>query len=301
MQKKLAYLFPAFALKYTGKEFDIITAKYQYDLRSRIKESAELLGLDIKGFDIKNCNFLQSELENQVLSYIFSCSFSDIIHQQELEADTISGFSMGLYAALYHGGSIDFQTGLWLINDMYSAVKRLMNDEKYALLSVIGFSRKDLESLMPSSQNTEIVIQNGIFSFVIAGKAVQIESLRMVLENEGAVYLSQFSLSSPYHAKILLEHSNEFQAITNRYSFSNSKLPLISMIDQKTLKKEEDLRTEVVKNVSQPMNFYQTLTTMNQMGINDFVEIGADASLLKSSKFIEGDFSFKAIAKGKYL
>ncbi|RLD65511.1 MAG: hypothetical protein DRI84_06685 [Bacteroidetes bacterium] len=301
MHKEVAYLFPAFALKYTGKEYDLISKKHNFDIDGRIAESAQLLELSIDSFDIHENNFLKSELENQILSYIFSCSFSDILYKESKRADMVSGFSMGLYSALYHAKSIDFNTGLYLIHDMYEAVKGVLKEEKYAMLSVVGFNRDDLEDYIIGSDSVEVVIQNGDYSFVVAGIENQVLPLMDKFLDEGAVHLSLFNLSSPYHAKFLLNHLTLFDSITRKYHFSDASLPLVSMIDQREIQEADELRLEVVKNVSQPMNYYRSITKMNDNGVKQFVEVGADTSLLKSSKFIDGDFKFQAIARGKYI
>jgi len=301
MREKLAFLFPAFVLKYTGKEYDLIAKKHGYDIDTRISDSGRLLSVDIEGFDIKENNYIDSELENQLLSYIFSCSFSDIIHNKNIEADVVSGFSMGIYAAFYHAGVIDFNTGLFLIRDIYSMVHSILQNQKYSMASVVGFTRNDLANYIRGRESVEIVIQNGTYSFVISGLEQEVEQSMNILQEEGAIYLSRFNLSSPYHAKILRNRQNEFEKITTKYTFSDPNLPLISMIDQKSLQIASELRQEIVRNVCLPLDFHNSIRNMNKQGVKHFVEVGADTSLLKSSKFIEGDFDFKAISRGKWL
>jgi trans-AT polyketide synthase/acyltransferase/oxidoreductase domain-containing protein len=301
MQEKLAYLFPAFVLKYTGKEYNLIVEKHQFDLDTRIADSGRLLGLDIETFDIQENSFLDSELENQILSYIFSCSFSDILHSKGKEADLISGFSMGIYSALYHAGVIDFNTGLLLIRDVFSLVQKLLRNENFIMASVVGFTREEINDYIKSEESVEIVIQNGTYSYVISGKEKEVKTLMDIFQEEGAIYLSMFNLSSPYHAKVLRNNALEFEHLVRKYSFSDPIVPVLSMIDQAKLRTAEQLRTEIVRNVSQPLNFSKSIQSMNEQGVKHFVEVGADTSLLKSSKFIDGDFDFKAISRGKWL
>ncbi len=300
MQNKITHLFPAFVLKYTGKELNIIE-KYGYDFHKRVRLSNELLDLNLEEFDIIKNNFTNEELKNQVFSYIFSCIFSDILYENKKTPKLISGFSMGLYAALYHAKSINFNTGLLLINDIFNEIKQILSNKKYVMASVIGFSQSDLELFTFKLKNVEIVIQNGIYSFVISGKEAVVKPLLEKLQLEGAIHVSLFNVSFPYHSKILRNHTHTFELIANKYQISNPKIPLISMTDQTELTTIKQVKSEMVKNIIKPLNFFKTIQTLNDLGIKQFIEVGAGTSLLKSSKFIEGDFDFQAISNGKIL
>ncbi len=300
MQQKIAHLFPAFVLKYTGKEQKIIET-YIPDFRQQINYAGDLLSLPLDSFNINSNDLTNKELENQLLSYIFSCAFSDILQQQNRIPGYISGFSMGLYAGLYHSRAIAYETGLFLIRDMFSAVKNIMGNKKTNMCSVIGFHYADLKQITKGYPTVEIVIKNGLFSFVIAGPKDQINQLFPKLESEGAIHLSKFNVSFPYHSKQLNENLEVFNPIANQYEFRNAQIPLISMVDQRSISGAEELRSEVVRNVTQTLDFYEAMQTLKNMGINEFVEVGADKALQKSSKFIEGDFKFYALSRGRYL
>ncbi len=300
MQHKVAHLFPAFVLKYTGKELKILE-KHDYDFQVKINESSDILELGIKNFDLKTNNYINNEFTNQVLSYIFSCAFSDIIQKQHAQANYISGFSMGLYAALYHAKSIDFKTGLLLIKDIFNQVKQILGDKNYVMGSVIGFSRTDIEVFSKKYKSVEIVIQNGEYSFVLSGKESEVKILLEKLKLEGAIHITQFNVAYPYHSSILANHTTAFENIVNKYAFSNVETELVSMIDQNILLTSEQVKNEVVRNITQPLNFLNTIQKLSSLGTKIFIEVGADASLLKSSKFIDGEFDFKAIAKGKVI
>ena len=87
MQNKIAHLFPAFVLKYTGKELDIIE-KYGHNFHERVRLSSELLDLNLDEFDIIENSFTNDELKNQIFSYIFSCIFSDILYENNKVCST---------------------------------------------------------------------------------------------------------------------------------------------------------------------------------------------------------------------
>lgn len=300
MQNRIAHLFPAFVLKYKKKELGILE-KHGFDFRSMVLKSSDILGVDLNGFDIVHNNFLDDEFKNQFFSYIFSCAFSDILHNTSKIPNYISGFSMGIYAALYHAKAIDFATGLMLIKEIFNEVKSIFGSNRYIMATVIGFKENGLKALIIDFENVEVVVKNGDYSFVISGPEDEVRLLLIVLEKEGAIHLSQFKVKFPYHSKLLNIHRPNFDSIASNYTIKAPKVPVISMINQKELKTAQQLQNEISLNITTPLDFLKTMQILDQMEVKEFIEVGAGISLLKNSKFIEGDYLFKAIAKGQVI
>lgn len=300
MPNKVAYLFPAFTLKYTGKELNILN-KYGVDFYGRLTTVSEILHVDLSEFDIKTNSYLDNEYKNQLLSYVFSSLYSEILNQQAYKPDYISGFSMGIYSAFYHAKVFDFSTGLILIQEVYDTIKSILVGKSYQMASVIGFKLEELIKHLRGYYTLEIVIQNGDYSFVIAGESNEVKHILDLLEQEGAIHLSLFKVNFPYHSKLLKMHKKQFESIVSKFEFNDSEIPIVSMLSQELILTKEQLTNELVQNIIEPLNFYKTIQYFLEKGVTTFIEVGADASLLKSSKFIEGDYEFKAVAKGKVL
>ena len=134
MQQNLAFIYPAFVLKYTGKEISILE-KNGVRFSEKLLEVSEYTGENLSDFDIENNNFIKDEIKNQYLSYLFSCTFSDMLKDHRFDAAYIAGFSMGIYAALYKAGSIDFKTGVLLIKDVYYTIKDILAGRAFSMAS----------------------------------------------------------------------------------------------------------------------------------------------------------------------
>lgn len=300
MQNKIAHIFPAFVLKYTNKELSLLK-KHNYNFYDLLKKGENVLNTEFCDFDIAENNFIDNEYKNQIYSYAFGCAFSDVLHAQNKLPDYVSGFSMGIYSALYHTKSIDFETGLMLINEVFLQIKSILKNKHFVMASVIGFEEDDLKSMISGFGSVEVVIQNGVYSFVISGKADEVTKLLGELEQEGAIHLSLFKVNFAYHSTLLKKHLQDFQTIVSKYKIETPQIPLISMINQEKLMTPDQLKNEISNNVTLPLNFLKTMNELTQLGVNEFIEVGADSSLLKSSKFIDGNFSFKSVAKGKVI
>ena len=118
---------------------------------------------------------------------------------------------------------------------------------------------------------------------------------------EGAIHLSKFSVSCPYHSSVLSPYKNLFEKLLEKYTINDTIIPLTSFIDKRQVNTSREVKDEIVKNVISPLNFYNCLIYLQKQGVNNIYEVGPGDSLTKSSKFIEGNFKFQALAKGKVL
>ena len=300
MREKLAFIYPAFVLKYTGKETSILE-KNKVPFSEKLAEVSNYTGEDLSDFDIDNNNFLSDELKNQYLYYIFSCAFSDILKENRMDPAYIGGFSMGLYAALYRAGSIDYKTGSLIIKDVFHTIKEILAGSTFSMASVIGFSKEDMESYLQKFSNIECVVQNGAHSFVLSGEAESMGLAMEFFQEEGAIHLSKFSVTCPYHSSVLVPYKSLFEKLLENYEINDTRIPIISFIDNRRVGTSGEVKEEIVKNIVSPLSFYHTLMHLQKQGVNEIIELGPGDSLTKSSKFIEGDFRFQALAKGKVM
>jgi len=287
-------------LKYTGKEVSILE-RHGVPFREKLSELSDITGEDLTGFDMAENNFLTHELRNQYMSYLFSCTFSDLLQANRTEPDYLAGFSMGLYAALHRAGSIDYKTGALIISDVFRTIREILAGKAFSMASVIGFSREDIRAGLEKFTGLECVIQNGEHSFVLTGPSETMEPALEFFREEGAIHLSRFSVDCPYHSSVLAPHWQLFEELLTKYTIGDAIRPVTSFIDQRSIRSSREVKEEIVRNILTPLNFFQCLLHLENQGVTQMLEVGPGDSLTKSSKFIEGNFRFQALSKGKVL
>lgn len=121
------------------------------------------------------------------------------------------------------------------------------------------------------------------------------------LQEEGAIHLSKFSVTCPYHSSVLSPHKSLFENLLEKYTIKDTSIPIISFSDNRQVSTGGEIKEEIVKNIISTLSFYNSLIYLQKQGVNEIIEVGPGDSLTKSSKFIEGNFKFLALAKGKVL
>ena len=288
-QKKLAFVFPPFASDYPDDPF-INLGGFDDCFRKYLIRAAEFADPELIQFDAKLRSFLDDELKTQYISYIQSCALISWFRSKEVSPAYCSGYSMGIYAALFQSEVISFLDGLVLIRQAYKEIQKVIGQKKFSMCAIIGLNLDDLEQLISKNQlKLKLAIQNSICSFSYSGEADDILTLTSKAQEEGALSTRILNVSVPYHSFYLQNTAEAFGEFVNQMQFRNPKMPIISLVDQEILLEEHSLKAEVVRNLFTPLNWYTTQLYLQELGVHRFVECGSGKGIVKNARFIEGD------------
>jgi len=290
--KKTAFIFPAFINEYPENPFSGLQ-ELQNRFQYLLTEASSLVESELADFDFISNHFLWDELKTQYLTFIYSCAVADVLNGKKFISDYSAGYSMGIYAALFHAKVVTFTEGLLMIRKAYETIRNIVQDKEYGMCSIIGLSREDLNSLIRlNNLKVEITNQNSGFAFVTSGFHEDILSLLKAATEEGALHTHLLNVTLPYHSAFLSETKNEFREFIGKIRFEKPKTKIISLVDQQILEEQGAIKEEVIKNLFTPLNWYQTQTELLRSGINLFVECGPGKNLVKNAKFIDGEYKF---------
>ena len=299
---KTAFIFPAFISEYLGNEIQILDS-FSSRFQQNLTTASKITGIDFERFSIENKLYTEDEMSSQIISYIFSCSLSDVLIYRGLKPDILAGYSMGLYAALYTGGVIDFEEGIRLIVKAFKISKSVINGIDSGMGSVIGLTLKEIDEIIVTyNLEAEIANSNSIHSHLITGQSEAVNRLLDIARETGALNVSLLNVKTPYHSQLLKETRGEFQQfITNHIKLKKSNYPIISSIDQRMLESPDKIKIELISNLFERINWMASFNKLLNLGVTQFIECGAGKSLQRISRFMPGDFKMYPMNKIKTL
>ncbi|MFH1321472.1 MAG: hypothetical protein ABII90_12585 [Bacteroidota bacterium] len=294
---EIGFIFPAFVNEFIGTEKDIVS-KHSDDFDILLKNAADLVDSSLINFDIKTNNFLTDELKIQFITYVFSCCISNILKKRNIITGYTAGYSMGLYAALYHCNSITFEDGLLLIKNAFNIIKNSTCNKKFGMGTVVGLDYHDMSKIISqNSNNVENISTNSSHNFVISGDYYEVDKILNIAKEEGALYVRLLPVTCPYHSKFTGNAADEFGNYVKRININAPCSGIVSLIDQNILKTADDIKKELAGNLNTGINWLNTMLKMIDLNVNIFIECGAGKTLYKIGKFIEGDFKIYSINK----
>lgn len=299
MNNKTAFIFPAFITEFTHNELEFLNQN-SVDLNNYLLKISEILNIELPNFSYDSGDYAKNELYSQLLTYAFSCSFSDILNSRQIVPHVVAGYSMGIYAALYAVKSISFEDGASLIYKAYNLVGELAQTKLYGMAAIIGLSVGDVNNLIiENALALEIINVNNEYSLVIAGKKNEITILLNKAKEEGAITTAELTVNTPYHSKYLLRYAIPFEEFINTISINDPIISVISTFDRREISEIYEVKAELVFNLTQKINWHKTMQKLIDNSIKEVYECGAGKDLKKISRFICGDYKMKSVYRLK--
>jgi len=302
---KNGVIFPGCGVAYLGNEKDTLLG-HSKDLEELYLKAKQVVDIDEALFNTNGNGMPQDELQSQYLTYLYSCATADLLKKKNLETACCAGYSMGVYAALYHAGSISFEDGLRILNHQYRLMQKAAGDERFSIGAIIGLAPGAVEKMIFTQFNTvELINVNNKLSTVVAGPKVDVSEILAFAKSEGALKTMLLPVSLPYHTRFMVEATRQYKCILNRYladadhvaktdpeqiAIKKPKMMIISAINQKDLTTPEEIVDLLTSNLSMNINWMKTMESMLALGVSEFVECGPGKSLSIMSRFIQGDF-----------
>ncbi len=285
------FLFPAFTLKYKGNEL-LFLKQNGIDTDKELHLLSDLCQIDLSCFDTERCSFLETPLENQLLTYFFSCRYYDLTVGKIPDPSVTTGMSMGIYAALYAGGFFPFQTGAHIIKEVYNALAIHFQKDSYSMLSVIGLDENEVQQIISSKHlNCSVAVANGVHSYIISGALSDLNEFKLIALNKGAISAKLMPSTIPFHTTYVKSAENKLHALLKTDHFSNGRLPYFSPLSKSFIYEGRHAMKEIVDNITHKIYWHSLMETLIKHGYNDFVACGPGDSLKRIAAFIPGDFN----------
>lgn len=284
------FIFPAFVSDYKGDETKVLH-QFSDDFGRLLIIAGDHTGAPLTSFDIKTNNFSDDQLKSQWMSYVFGCAVGDMLKKNRIMPDYLSGYSMGIYSALYCSESVTFTTGIDLITKAYSVIQETVKNMNTGMGSVVGLDKNDILSLIAGYPGVTIANTNSEYSFLLSGIRDEISGVLVKARLEGALHVSLMNVSFPYHSPLLNEASVKFRSFIEREVLVKDAIfNIVSGLDQGIFTARNQIIDELAANLNQQIDWMKTMEKMIGLNVACFVECGAGTSLHKTGKFITGDF-----------
>ena len=294
MSRKVACLFPAFAMKY--KDFGRECLDGFRDEAARFLDRASaVVEIDPRKFERPGefvlDDGLEDGLQEQYVCYVDSCTIGSLLKTRKIACDYVAGYSMGLFAALYHGSAVSFEDGLRLTHQTCRFAHEAVQSGEYGMGVVVGLTAGEVGALIGENcPDVEIADVCGPHVVIASGRRPDLERLLEASEAEGSLYAKLLPVSIPFHSSFLRQVDGRIRDFLGRIEIRCPACGIVSCVDQKVLSSEEDVREEAAGNVWHPIRWLKTMNRLLALGVDVFVECGLSEELCNLARNIEGDY-----------
>jgi [acyl-carrier-protein] S-malonyltransferase len=90
----------------------------------------------------------------------------------------------------------------------------------------------------------------------------------------GAKRAVMLAVSAPFHSALMMPAQEKLAADLRKITFSDLRVPLITNVDADTETSGEEAREALIRQVSMPVRWEESMRTLIDEGVNTFVEVG---------------------------
>lgn len=190
--------------------------------------------------------------------------------------DMVAGHSLGELSALVVADVLSFQEGLWLVNKRAAAMQRACEASDSTMAVVLGLSPEIIDTLCPGLSGDVVVAANynAPEQTVISGTHQGITTATLLLKKAGAKMVMPLAVRGGFHSPLMEEAKIEFEQAVASVSFRRPTCPVYQNVDGVATEHIDKIKRNIVRQLTHPVQWTQTIRQMVEDGASAFVEFG---------------------------
>jgi [acyl-carrier-protein] S-malonyltransferase len=274
----IAFVFPGQGSQYVGM------CKELYDefgaAKSTFEEASDVLGFDMAALCFGGS---QSELSltanaQPALLTASTAALRVLESESALKPDFVAGHSLGEYSALVANGSMAFKDAVFVVRKRGEFMQDAVPVGKGAMSAVLGLEIETLREICDKVSVDSMVASpanlNAPGQIVISGSSEAVEEASEMAKEKGAKRVVPLDVSAPFHCVLMKPAAERLKEVLDGIEFREMSVPIVTNCDAAVNSDSSRTREILVRQVTSPVRWYESVETLGKEGVTRFIEIG---------------------------
>ena len=202
------------------------------------------------------------------------------------EASFMAGHSLGEYTALVASEALSAQDAVRLVRERGRHMQDVSERLPGGMAAVVGLDELTVEEVCRET-GAHISTVNADDQMVIGGDRVALARAMDLCSARGAKRLIRLQVSGAFHTDLMAPAAEGLAEAINGVRFHDPVVPVIANCNGRPLNTGKSVKAELVRQLSQCVQWRRSIDYMLQAGVEDFYEIGPGKVLSGLVKRIE--------------
>jgi [acyl-carrier-protein] S-malonyltransferase len=216
----------------------------------------------------------------------------------------VCGHSLGEFSALVAAGALDFAAAIDLVRYRGRVMQEAVPAGTGAMAAILGLDDAQvMEACREAAQGgvVEAVNFNAPGQVVIAGAREPVERAIEAAKRRGAKRAVALPVSVPSHSSLMSSAAQRFGERLGAVDFRAPRIRFVSAVDASDHEDPADLRQLLVRQLSSPVRWSETVRALAASGMGTLIECGPGKVLTALNRRIERGLECLALEDAESL
>lgn len=282
--KKIAFLYPGQGAQEAGMGRDFyensVPARKIYD------EANEVLDFDVKSMCFEEDERLHLTEFTQAAMVTTSLAMTQALNAEGIYPDISAGLSLGEYCAITAAGGMKAMDAVKLVRIRGKLMQNTVPAGEGAMCAVIKMDAELIEKVIAPIEGVTVANYNCPGQIVITGRRQAVDEAADELKKAGAKRCLMLNVSGPFHSPMMIPAGEKLADELEKVVLSELRIPYITNVTAGMVTDVKEIRSLLVRQMSSPVKWMQSMELMLAQGVDLFIEIGPGETLAKFMKKI---------------
>jgi len=268
-----AFVFPGQGSQFPGMCKDLYDA--HAEAREMCQAADRLLGFSLTGVMFEGtAEDLKQTKVTQPAVFLHS-----VVAQQLMTVERpkmVAGHSLGEFSALVACGALRFEDALLLVSARAQAMQAACEANPGTMAAVLGLPDEQVDEICKAQKDGVVVAAN--FNcpnqVVISGEIDAVEAACVALKEAGARRALRLPVGGAFHSPLMQPAAEDLKAAILKTEFRKPFCPIYQNVSAKAETEPEIIRENLLKQLTAPVRWTQSVQNMIADGATEFYEFG---------------------------
>lgn len=281
MTNSKAFVFPGQGSQFPGMCKDL------YDAHKEAREMCQAADR-LLGFSLTDVMFNGTADDLKQTKVTQPAVFLHSVVAQRLltieKPDMVAGHSLGEFSALVACGALRFEDALLLVSARAQAMQAACEATPGTMAAVLGLPDEKVAEICQEITNHKSQITNAATvvaanfncpgQIVISGDIDAVEAACIALKEAGARRALRLPVGGAFHSPLMQPAAEDLASAINKTEFHKPFCPIYQNVSAKAETEPEIIRENLLKQLTAPVRWTQSVQNMIADGATEFYEFG---------------------------